>query len=321
MNHILNITNGDSAVKIMQKAIIPGEFLAWQDVLHDGPVPGDISLEALSKIRAEFIAQCGWGERSDIENLFTQRDDILKSSHQYEKIILWFEHDLYDQLQILQILDWFNLNTNPNIALSLICTDQYLGMLSPTQMKEMVKFEKIISAQQLTLASNAWSAFRHSSPEKWQDLLSQDTSSLPFLKSAIIRLLEQYPEAHNGLSRTAQSTLEIISSDENKPGKIFGLYQETEDAKFMGDATFWIILQKLLDSTPPLLKIANGKTLTLPTNPSQSLSITPAGVAVMKAKQNWLDTNTIDRWIGGVHLTNNNIWCWNSRSQCMEKKQ
>jgi len=36
---ILNITNGDSATTLMQRAGVPGDYLPWRDVLYDGPVP------------------------------------------------------------------------------------------------------------------------------------------------------------------------------------------------------------------------------------------------------------------------------------------
>lgn len=48
MESILNITNGDCAVSIMQQANIAGDFLPWRDVLHDGPVPENLSLAELS---------------------------------------------------------------------------------------------------------------------------------------------------------------------------------------------------------------------------------------------------------------------------------
>jgi len=57
---MLNITNGGSAVNIMQLATIPGTFLPWQDVLHMGPVPDNLTLKQLSRVRAQFIADCGW---------------------------------------------------------------------------------------------------------------------------------------------------------------------------------------------------------------------------------------------------------------------
>ncbi|MEJ2177800.1 MAG: hypothetical protein P8Y12_07580, partial [Gammaproteobacteria bacterium] len=62
MTEILHITNGDSTVCLLRAAGIEGEYLPWRDVLHDGPVPGGITLEQLSKVRAKFIAGSGWGE-------------------------------------------------------------------------------------------------------------------------------------------------------------------------------------------------------------------------------------------------------------------
>jgi hypothetical protein len=141
MRNILNITNGDSAVEIMKKAGIPGSYLPWQDVLHDGPVPAGLSLEELSKVRAKFIISQGWGMPENVERDFVERDNTLRSFEEYKKVILWFEHDLYDQLQILQILDWFHVNKNNGIDLSIICVDKYLGMLTPEEMKGLFKYE------------------------------------------------------------------------------------------------------------------------------------------------------------------------------------
>ncbi|MBA2483483.1 MAG: hypothetical protein H0V39_03495, partial [Nitrosomonas sp.] len=110
MKNILNITNGDSTVGVMEKANIPGDFLPWRDVLYEGPVPDDLLLENLSKIRANFIINRNWGKPETVKQSFIERDNTFKSFDKYKKVILWFEHDLYDQLQLLQILDWFSQN-------------------------------------------------------------------------------------------------------------------------------------------------------------------------------------------------------------------
>ncbi|SFG47706.1 hypothetical protein [Neptunomonas qingdaonensis] len=317
--NILNITNGDCAVEIMEKADIPGVFLPWRDVLHDGPVPADLTLEKLSQVRAQFIIDQGWGEPEHIKQHFIQRDKTLNSFEEYEKIILWFEHDLYDQLQILQILDWFNQNRRKETALSIICVDQYLGMLSPDEMSGLFEYEEAVTESHLRLASKAWAAFRSGSPEKWSALLKADTSALPFLEGAIIRMLEEYPSCVNGLSRTAQKALEIILQGEKRPGRIFGLSQATEDRRFLGDSSFWGILHEFLASSPALLKLPQGKELTLPMSPDQELSLTQAGKDVLSGKRNWLEIIEQDRWIGGVHLTPDNMWCWDSDSGSLVK--
>ena len=106
MSKILNITNGDSSVEIMNRAGVTGDMLPWRDVLHEGPVPLKLSLDELSAVRAKYISGQGWGNLEEIQKLFIDRDATLKSCYAYEKVVLWFEHDLYDQLQILQILDF-----------------------------------------------------------------------------------------------------------------------------------------------------------------------------------------------------------------------
>jgi hypothetical protein len=312
MSNILNITNGDFAVEIMKKAGIPGKLLPWRDVLHMGPVPEDLSLGELSEVRAKFISGEGWGDPKAITQSFIERDNTLKSYENYEKVILWFEHDLYDQLQILQILDWLHGHRSSRTQLSIICIDQYLGRLTPEEMASLFKYEVPITDAQLNLANRAWAAFRSNTPEKWSALLKEDTSALPFLKGAILRMLEEYPSQRNGLSRTEQQALTIISEGENRPGRVFGHNQEREERIFMGDAGFWTILHGFLESEPPLLKLPEGKELTLPTSPDQELTITPAGTEVLSGKRNWLEINPPHRWMGGVHLSQDNVWCWDS---------
>ena len=124
-------------------------------------------------------------------------------------------------------------------------------------------------------------------------------------------MLEEYPAYSNGLSRTAQQTLKIIMQGESRPGRVFDLYQETEERRFLGNSGFWIIRHDLLDSDPPLLKFPEDKQLTLPTAPDQALTITSAGKDVVEEQEDWLDRVELDRWIGGVHLTADNIWRWN----------
>lgn len=319
MGNILNITNGDCGVEIMKKANISGIFLPWHDVLHEGPVPDDLSLENLSKVRAQFIIGRNWGTPEAITEIFIQRDNELKSYREYEKVILWFEHDLYDQLQIIQILDWFHENFTDEVELSIICTDQYLGSLSPEEIKGLMEYEETVTEAHLKLSCKAWSAFRSSSPEEWCGLLNADTSALPFLKGAIVRLLEEYPSCSNGLSRTANQALKVISGGEKRPGKVFGGTQKLEERIFLGDSSFWVVLYELLESNPPLIALPDGKELTLPISKDQELTITSTGLDVLAGKINWLKVSRLDRWIGGVHLKANNFWCWNSGSMSILK--
>lgn len=315
MHNILNITNGDCAVELMQLAVIPGTYLPWQDVLHQGPVPEGLDLEELSRIRAQYIADCDWGEFSEVYKNFIHRDEQLQTYHQYDKVILWFEHDLYDQLQILQILDWLNRKPHKQIKLTMICTDRYLGTHTPDEFLALLKHEKTITNDQLALATKAWAAFRSPTPCHLIELLKTDTSALPFLQAAILRLLEEYPGTHNGLSRTAHMALKIIASKPQRPEKVFGLYQQTEARRFLGDSSFWLILQGMLQSQPALITQAGETRLNLPSTSEQTLEITNANKQVLCGSYNWLNIAELDLWIGGVHFTRDNIWLWDNVSK------
>ena len=311
--HILNITNGDNAVAMMKQAKITGDFLPWRDVLHEGPVPNDLSLEALSVIRAAFITDQGWGNPQDIKQHFKERDQQLKRAHEYDEVILWFEHDLYDQLQLIQILDWFYQH-QPNVPLSIICVDQYLGRLSPNDMRALQAVKTSVSDDQLKIAHEAWFAFRQKTPHDLQAFLRRDTSVLPFLKGAIERLLEEYPSTVNGLSRTEAQALRVIAKGEIGAWQVFELNQKAEERVFLGDLIFWEILDRFMMADKPLITLF-GQHQSLSSRKDQRFTITPTGLAVLSGKINGLDILGLHRHIGGVYLTAENLWYWDAKEK------
>jgi len=306
---VLNIANGDAVINIMKKANIMGDFLPWRDFLHEGPVPQNFTLPKLSKIRAHFIDEQGFGEFEEIYLDFEKRNATLADYRSYDKIILWFEPDLYDQLQLIQILAWFAEQTLIETPqLSLISSNHYLGESSKQQILTLSLYDEKIMPQHLALAKRAWSAFRQLTPLPWFNLLQEDSKPLPYLKSAIKRILEEYPNNKNGLSRSAHETLLIISRGEEKPYEIFKAYQKQEERKFMGDVIFWKILDDF-KKYKLIFSKENGEKLTL----------TPLGQKVLNGKENWLQIKPIQRWIGGVNLTPDNLWCWDIKKQTIGK--
>ncbi|CAA6802784.1 MAG: Unknown protein [uncultured Sulfurovum sp.] len=302
----LNIVNGDTGIDIIKKAEIAGDFLPWRDFLHEGPVPAGLSLEVLSKIRAKFISDYGLGDFKTIKKEFRERNQKLNTYKLYQKVTLWFEHDLYDQLQLLQILEWFSKQDLEKTNLTLICTNNYLGESSPQQIKKLLQYETPILDEHLQLAQKAWSAFCSETPKKWAELLDEPTALLPFLDSAVYRMLQEYPSTTHGLSRTAHQALLIISNGINERVDIFTKYQSFEERKFMGDVIFWKILEEF--------KIHN-----VIEEKEERFNITPLGKKLLDGEKNWLSIATIQRSIGGVNLSQENLWCWDIKNKNIKK--
>ncbi|HHD82303.1 MAG TPA: DUF1835 domain-containing protein [Campylobacterales bacterium] len=303
MNNRLNIVNGDACIKIMKEAGIDGDFLPWRDFLHEGPVPTHQSLLEISQIRARFISEYGLGTYEEVQKEFEERDALLLNHLHYAKVTLWFEHDLYDQLQLLQILSWFAKQAQKPPYLTLICTNNHLGESSAYQIKKLIQYETPILKEHLEIAQQAWKSFGNATPIEWEKLLNQSTSILPYLKGAIYRMLEEYPNSKCGLSRSEYQTLIIIANGTDNPLEIFMKYQSCEERRFMGDVIFWKILENFQNHN--VIEKIEGK-----------LHITSLGRKLLEGKVYWFTIKPFEKWIGGVKLTPDDIWCWN-----VEKKQ
>jgi hypothetical protein len=297
MTKTLNIVNGDACIDIMKEAQIISDFLPWRDFLHEGTVPANLSLEELSKVRVKFISDYGFGQRKEIQKDFETRDKKLNNYKLYDKVVLWFEHDLYDQLQLLQIISWFATQDLEKTKLTLICTNHYLGESSAQQITKLLDYETEVLKEHFFLAQKAWSAFCNDTPKKWAELLDESTSILPYLKGAIFRMLEEYPNTKCGLSRSEYQALHIISNGIDDPLDLFEKFQSFEERKFMGDVIFW----KILEDFERYKVIEKNE---------QKLKITPLGQKLLFGERNWLDIKTLQRSIGGVNLSLENLWCW-----------
>lgn len=324
MSH-LHITNGDVAAELMREGGIDGVILPWRDVLHEGPVPADLALDDLSAVRARYIADTGWAGYDAALADFRERDAMLKGVRDYAQVTLWFEHDLYDQLQLLQLLDWFATQhatqAAGSTALSLICSDEYLGRLPARRMAALFLTRARVTEAQLRLAQKAWRAFRDPEPEHWQALLDEDTSALTFLTDAVLRHLEQFPSVANGLNRTETQLLEAVSLGIHAPWKIFDASQLAEERVFMGDASFFLCMKAMFDASPPLLCTADGAAFRLqgPDVPpaqfaQQEIRLTEAGERILKNELDWVALKFpgggFDRWLGGVHLDAGHVRRW-----------
>jgi hypothetical protein len=302
---VLHITNG-SSVGLAQTGV-GGGFLFWDDVLHDGPVP-QLPLEELSDLRAHFIAEAYGRPEEEVSNAFEQRDATLRSFHDHEELVLWFEHDLFDQLQLLQVLAWLSDKARGGTRISLIQTDSYLGRMSPNELSEWFPKRVSVTDEQLRLAAEAWNAFTAPNPAGLIRIHKSDTSALPHLGAALRRLCEQYPWERDGLSRTERQILKVVSEGASTMGAAFRADQRLEDPQFMSDATYARQLRDLGACRNPLLHVDEHGTLMKIT-----LRLTAAGRNVLDGRADQIALNGVDRWIGGVHLSAGSLWRWNGK--------
>jgi len=318
---MLVITNGDAACAWLQRGGITGDLLPWRDVLHDGPVPADLSPAELAAVRARFLSGCGWGSAGDVLELLSRRDGTLASSGEHDEVVLWFEHDLYDQLQLLQVLDRFAGRAVGRTRLSLICRDQFVTEIPLADLRNELDRRRPVTAGQLAFAAEAWAAFRKPSPEPLQALVQVGTPELGFVGPALGRLLEELPDVRSGLSRSERQILQAVADGTSRPAELFQVTQRLEQPRYLGDAPFFQYVARLANDVCPLLQTADGAAF----DPIAArcgyrtapilVSLTEAGRDVLGGRLDWMRVNSVERWLGGVSLRGPRTWRWNERSR------
>jgi hypothetical protein len=304
LGSLLHVTNGESAGNTLRQTALGGAVLSWQDVLHEGPVPA-VPDEELRRIRAHFLSECGWGSERSLLDAFERRDRLYR--HAFEartQVVLWFEHDLYDQLQLLQAL------AEAREEVELIQASDHLGLLGPDELEALWPSREPVTTEMLALAREAWDAFRAPEPTAVAELLERDTSTLPFLGSALGRLLEELPDAQSGLTRTERQLLEPLLDGPRTPPELFVASQKREEAAFAGDAWVWkrlFELRPLVGELPPPPPLGDARAFA-----RAQVTLTDVGREVLAGATDRLAVAPIDRWLGGTHLLGDPDWRWDA---------
>jgi hypothetical protein len=322
----LHVTNGDCAGDKLRR-IVDGAVTITADPLHEGPAPA-VDGDAWYDLRARFLSN-GDARFEDIKAQLAAWDRAILDGARAGSVVLWFEHDLFDQLQLIRTLDVIGRPERAALdsKASLICIDRFpgverfvgLGQLAAEQLATLVGTEHPVTPEQYALASRAWKAFRSSDPRALFDLtvaLEGDTT-LEFLRDALLRFFAEYPSASNGLSQTAQLALDVLAEDPMAGGALFAAAQSREARPFLGDTIFFEILRTLASARVPLVSLSSSaQEVDLQ---SCLVAITDAGRAVAAGRSDHVALNGIDLWRGGVHLAgaDSSPWRWDAGGETL----
>src|SRR5262245_49710853 len=324
---LLHVTNGDSAGNTLRQTTLGGAVLPWMDVLHEGPVPLG-SRASLRSARAAFLSACGWGSRRALAGELERRDaqvvDALAAGRQ---VVLWFEHDLYDQLQLLDALALVDETAVLSERLELLVVGSFpgrddfrgLGELTAAELESLWPERRPASAETVGLAGEVWRAVREPTPERMASFAAREVPGLPFVPAALRRLLEELPSAQSGLSGTERRALEAVAAGAASPLAAFVAAQAAEPAPFLGDAWFFRTLAALGAGAAPLVETNDGAPVS-PAPPlgdphafgSLRLRLTRKGERVLAGDADRVELLGIDRWVGGTHLVPEAVWRWHA---------
>jgi hypothetical protein len=302
----LHVTNGDctdlSGTGVVHRSLV------WFDVLHEGPVPA-VGGDEFRRIRAAYLTAADPVGASEFAlRRFRERDQTLDAARD-GTYVLWFEADLYDQLQIVQILARLAALGVPAERITQICIGEHpgiahfggLGDLTADQLRVLPTTAACapLTADALQLATRAWSALRQPTPHRLIDIISTHSTELRFLAQAFDRLAHEYPSTRDGLSLTERRIL-AATDGQRTAAEVFQHAAHRESRPYLGDTWSFATMHRLARAPEPLLTV---EPFDQPVEPHSRLQRTDIGTRVLAGQQDHLTLNGIDRWIGGVHLS------------------
>jgi hypothetical protein len=316
---MLHITDGDSVAGTLRESAIAGTVSTYGDLMYEGPAPGGLEAEAWRETRARFMAEAGYAALEEARQYLKACDDTLAAFPQHEEVVMWLDHRLSDQLILIKALDWFSRQSLRGVKLSLICIGRYpgrehfvaLGELTADQLASLADTRQRVTDAHFRVAQAAWSAFTSPDPTAIEGLVETDTSALPFIATALHRHLEQFPSVDNGLSRTERQALSVLRDRGSLAGRrLFAAVQDMEEQIFMGNGSFYRLMSDLASVRHPLLQMSDPLQLSL-----GEVTITAEGRNVIEGRDDHIELNGIDRWLGGVHLKGDQAaWRWDRAS-------
>jgi hypothetical protein len=321
---ILHVANGTCTTRLIEAAGLPGTRSIWADPLYDGPVPGGLTDGDLLEVRARHLAGPMPAAAADAVNDLRAWRAVIANHDAYDELVLWYEHDLFDQLNLVQLLPWIRERLPSDATVSLVCVGSFpghpafkgLGELAPHDLALLFGDRARVSHAQYALAARTWDAFRASTPEALDDVRHGDTAALPFLAPAITRFLEEYPWTREGLSRSERRLLELAADGPVELAAAFPRMVVDGDVYHVTDLSLVEMATALSASTSALLTYApvNGDA----EGPLRgAVALTEIGRAVLAGRADRVAIAGIDRWLGGVYLKGREVWRWDNAAGSM----
>ena len=309
----LHIRCGSDIQQTLVDAGFVGDFLEHAIPYCLGPVTtGPDRHELMARFLVDTFpdAHGGLVYERELEGLALGEQLLHRSADDYERVVLWMEHDSWDQLVLARLLAHYANARRPPV-LELIAVNEFpggerfrgLGQLPAEALRLLWPSRKPVTSAQLALGNEVWDALASDDPRHLAALARSGTPALPIMAPALHRHLRELPSVETGLNLTERLTLEVLSDQNLVQGRLlYFVMIEREPLPWIGDLGLIDVFKRMERASERVL------TRSLQENPPDAssryhrLAITELGRAVLRGERDWLSLRPPARWVGGVHI-------------------
>ena len=254
MANTLHIANGDHTAEIIKNTTLEGDVIVWRELLCEGPICNEVGSDDFWKKRYDYFEDEIGISRIDYFDKTIKEILKLTDVPKQTEIVLWFEFDLFCQVNLMALCSFILRNFKKEVTYSLVCTGyvkgkdrlQSLSDFSSSEYIDLYKNRINLSKVNLEFADSCWKVYAENDVEKLKEFNFKNRKFM-YLPAAINQHLKRFP-TENGLNEIQEKIIEIINSEaltENEIVRELLIWQQAETVYGFGDLQYFLELKKL----------------------------------------------------------------------------
>tara|TARA_B100001146_G_C16170915_1_gene430037 strand:+ start:495 stop:1427 length:933 start_codon:yes stop_codon:yes gene_type:complete len=240
MSSLLHITNGDSFTEKLKSLKLKGDIITWREMLCEGKTLTTVGSESFWKTRFEFLNKNYKVSKSWFIEKTLKEYRSLCNHKQQDEIVLWFEYDLFCQINMIAVLSWLKANRK-YAQISLVCSGKEdesgklysLSELSDEQLLYLYKNKTELTQDDIEYADYVWQLYCSDNPIRLENLSDFSEFQFEYLPDALHTHLQRFPSIKNGLNSMENNILQIALDKKPASRKVF-LAEILQNQGFLG---------------------------------------------------------------------------------------
>jgi hypothetical protein len=298
---MINIHSGDVMAIAARRAGVPGEHFAFREALVVGPIPKE---EKWIEERAKFLSDRYGEELLRASNAVFQQQQALTAAASQDEIVLWFEHDLFCLVNLMYLLQRFD-------RASIIWSPEPLADQEEKVWHRLFNTRYPVTPAMRESARAAWKIYSSGDPRELNKIIASDQRDFPFLREGMTLHASRFPSTRNGLGAVENRFLQLIAGGATEFATLFSGFEPSPPRFGFGDSEVLAALRDLAKRKVPLITMTEVEG----TPPKAILALTPEGEQVMNGASDDVKLNPPNGWLGGVHLTSDNVFRWDETAK------
>jgi hypothetical protein len=293
MSSILHITNGDSFTQRLDSLKLKGDVITWREMLCEGKTLTNVGSESFWKERFEFLNKNYKVSKSSFIEKTLKEYRSLCNHKQQDQIILWFEYDLFCQVNMLAVISW--LKTHRKYAeISLVCSGKKdgseklhsLNELNNEQLLKLYESKVILTQDDIEYADYVWQLYCSDNPMRLENLTDFKNYQFDYLAEAIDSHLHRFPSIKNGLNDMENNILQLSFDKKPKSKKeLLRTVLTNQGSLGFGDSQY----ERAISRLKPLFSSFN------------PVKLTKKGLEILESKTNYYShVQDNDVYLGGA---------------------